>query len=119
MPMKPETRFKLRVQQDLKTLSSVWFLKTNEVCKIGIPDFLICLAGQFVAIEIKKDAKSKTSKLQDYNLSKIAEASGVSIVAYPENWETIFSELQAMDIALDIEFAQSPVREIPHDDCAR
>lgn len=114
--MKPETRFKLRVHKDLKTLRNKWIHKTQEVSKIGIPDFLLCINGNFVAIELKKDDTEKPSKLQEYNLSQIALASGTSFVACPENWDVIFHELRVLDGMFDCESAIDP-QELPHDEC--
>jgi len=53
----------------------------------------MCVAGRFVALELKSHAKAKVSALQIYNLNKIAGAGGISIVCHPENWEDIHSEL--------------------------
>lgn len=95
--MKDETKFKEKVKKDLKTLSRIWILKTNEVSMVGIPDYLLCICGIFIAIELKANKKSDVSILQQYNLEKIELAGGIGLVAYPENWEAIFKLLKRID----------------------
>lgn len=90
----PETKFKEKVQDDLDTLNSIWYLKTQEVSVRGVPDILMCLKGILIAIELKVD--SKLSELQIYNLRKIKKAGGKSYVATPDNWKEIFQELKEL-----------------------
>jgi len=85
--MKPETTFKLRVKRDLDKVERLWYLKTNEVSTVGIPDFLICAAGIFIALEIKRDASEDPTELQKYNLRKIRTTGGYGMTACPENWD--------------------------------
>jgi len=71
----------------------VWYSKIQQVSIRGTPDILLCLAGKFIAIEMKASETAKISELQTYNLSKIQKAGGIAVVAYPENWENIYSYL--------------------------
>ena len=97
MAKNPETKFKEKVLDDLHTLKNIWFFKSQEVSVRGIPDVLICVNGLFVAIELKATATSKTDVLQRYNLRKIADvARGRSFLAYPGNWQDIFSALAVL-----------------------
>lgn len=52
--------------------------------KRGVPDFLVCLNGKFVAIETKAKG-GKLSAMQKFELRKIAEANGYNLVVYPYN----------------------------------
>ena len=61
---------------------------------LGTPDFLLCVGGIFVALELKKDAKSPLSALQELNLKRIEQCGGISLVAYPENWDDIYDYLR-------------------------
>lgn len=88
--MGPETRFKTRVLKDLKTVSNLWFVKTQQRATRGIPDILLCVVGRFVAIELKKDEKSPPDELQIYTLNRIASSGGLTFVANPKNWENVF-----------------------------
>lgn len=96
--MKAETIFKMLVVQDLKKLNNIWFLKTNEVAVRGIPDFLICLNGRFVAMELKRAQGLEPDGLQEYNLKKIqSRGRGFSFVVNPQNWDEVFGVLQKID----------------------
>jgi hypothetical protein len=90
----PETKFKEKVMEDLKTLPKIWFTKIQQVSIRGIPDILLCRRGKFVALELKVD--SDESELQSYNLAKIKQAGGKSFTATPKNWEEIFQELKEL-----------------------
>lgn len=95
MPRKnPETKFKEQVQEDLKTLpfEDVWYFKSQEVAVRGIPDFILSVRGKFVAIELKVDAELE--ELQEYNLNRIKQTGGVSLVATPKNWKEIFQYIK-------------------------
>ena len=45
----------------------------------GVPDFLCCVSGQFVAIEAKA-GKGKTTLLQDAHIARIRDSGGEAIV---------------------------------------
>lgn len=94
---KPETKFKERVQADLKKLKNCWALKIQQVAIRGIPDFLICLCGRFVAIELKKSSKEEPNTLQKWTLEMIAAKGGMCFVANPENWTATFEVLKELD----------------------
>lgn len=90
MSKKPETVFKERILPQLKALPKTYVMKTQEVAKRGILDVILCVNSRFVAIELKKDAKAKPDELQRWNMVKISEAGGVTMVAHPENWGTVY-----------------------------
>lgn len=94
---KPETKFKEKVRKDLETLENTWFVKIQQVSIRGIPDFLLCVNGGFVAIELKKDADSMRNKLQEWTLTSISHAGGMSFVAHPDNWTETFDVIKNMD----------------------
>jgi len=59
-----------------------YVVKVISASKAGVPDVLACIEGRFVAIEVKKpETKSNVSKLQEYNLERVIEAGGISLVA--------------------------------------
>lgn len=91
--MQKETLLKIKVLQALKKLPNTWFLKTQEVARSGVPDILMCLAGRFVAVELKTN-EGVISKLQEYNLKRIEETGGVSIVLTPGNLEASIQFLE-------------------------
>ena len=94
MPRKnPETKFKEAVQEDLKTIPC-WFSKIQQVAIRGIPDIILCVAGHFVALELKID--SPVTELQKYNIRKIKQSGGTAYVVTPNNWKKIFQQLKRM-----------------------
>ena len=90
----PETKFKEIVAKDLDKLPFCWKVKTQQVALRGIPDFLICLAGHFIAIELKRDEKEQPNELQKWTLSSIAHAGGISFVVHPGNWYETYDTLK-------------------------
>lgn len=61
----------------------------------GVPDFLCCVAGKFVAIEAKA-GKGKTTALQDANIDKIRCAAGVALIINEQNLDTLMPLLRYM-----------------------
>lgn len=96
MAKKPETLFKEKVASALKSLSSCYFVKIQQVTIRGTPDFIICLCGRFIAIELKRSRLAAISPIQQFNLEKIAQAGGDALIVFPENWEVTFKELQRL-----------------------
>jgi len=94
MSKKPETKFKERVQKDLSKLPFCWNVKIQQVALRGIPDFLICLGGKFIAIELKKDEREEPNELQKWTLQSIAHAGGISFIAHPGNWYETYDTLK-------------------------
>lgn len=93
MAKQEETKFKEKVATKLKTLKNVWFVKVQQLSISGTPDYLMCLNGVFIALELKTDT-GKVSKLQEYNLNKIAKCGGISIVLMPQNFDETMAFLE-------------------------
>jgi hypothetical protein len=98
-----ETEFKNKARADLKTLPNTWFVKTQEVATRGVPDFLVCCAGRFVAIELKRSQEARIDPLQLYVLSEIDKAGGLAFVANPDNWQYIFETLRSLSVLSSLE----------------
>jgi hypothetical protein len=79
--------------EKLKQLPNSWWCRVEQQSICGTPDTLGCIRGQMVAIEFKSSATAKVTKLQEHTLNKISESQGLAIVAYPENWEHVFTAL--------------------------
>ena len=96
-----ESKFRKRVRADLKTLGpNVWFVKIQQVGINGTPDMLLCVAGKFVALELKRDDAQDPTPLQRYNLSEIEKAGGRSFVATPDNWIEVLGYIRAISLAI-------------------
>jgi len=54
----------------------------------GVPDFLCCIGGRFVAIEAKA-GKGTTTALQDDNIRRFRDAKGAAIILNEENLYTL------------------------------
>lgn len=52
----------------------------NAATRRGVPDRHICYRGRYVAVEVKQPG-GKPTRLQQYELDRIAAAGGVAIVA--------------------------------------
>jgi hypothetical protein len=92
--MKGETQFKERFAPHLKCIPFSYWIKTQMMALLGIPDYLGCVQGRFVAIELKKDKKEKLTRIQRYVMDKIQEAGGLTFVAYPENMDSVIREIE-------------------------
>lgn len=88
MSQQRETLFQQRVQRRLKDEFGdvIWFKKMQAGSIRGIPDFLICYKGRFVAWELKTES-GKASSLQILNLNKIDSCGGIAEIVRPSNLE--------------------------------
>ena len=76
---------------------SYYVVKVVSASKSGVPDILCCIEGKFVAIEVKTpQAKTNVSKLQHYNLNKIDECGGYSMVAWSVDMVKEFIECEVL-----------------------
>lgn len=102
--MKPETRFRVNsVVPFLKKLPGIFIQPIQQLAFVGSPDFILCIRGRFVALELK--SKGCTPRpLQDYLLEQIQKAGGVRIVASPDNWievKELLTEMTTQQGALE------------------
>lgn len=88
--MKPETVFRQsKVIPFLKTLKNTAYFPIQQASIVGDPDFLLCICGRFVALELKSD-EGVLSDLQRYNLQYIRNrGQGKAFVAEPKTWDSI------------------------------
>lgn len=78
--MTPEGKVKAAVKKIL-TEAGAWYCPPLGAGygRAGVPDFIVCHRGKFVAIECKA-GKGKTTALQDRELAAIAGAGGHTFV---------------------------------------
>jgi len=76
----PEAKVKKKVKAILESLGAYYTMPVAGVFgRSGVPDILCCLHGRFVAIECKANG-GKTTRLQNSNLTAIAQAGGIALV---------------------------------------
>lgn len=94
---KSESAFKAKCADWLKSQSHVWFFKVfgNGIQEGGVPDFIICYRGRFVAIELKRpDGQGTLERRQEAQLRRIGEAGGVAVVVDSfEEFKRVFDRI--------------------------
>lgn len=82
----PEAKVKAAVDALLKR-HKLWYFKpvSNGMGKHGVPDFIVCMQGHFVAIECKGNDNLAPTKLQEIQLSQIQKAGGTTFVVGPNS----------------------------------
>lgn len=82
MATTPEGKVKAAVKKRLKEMG-VWFCMPmgTGFGNSGVPDFVCCWGGQFLAIETKAPGKrSNTTSMQDNQIAGIRKAGGTAVV---------------------------------------
>ena len=91
MASTPEKKVKDKIVRILKEEDVYYFFPaTHGFGRSGVPDIICCVAGMFLAIEVKA-GKNKPTALQVAEIEAIRRADGVAIVANEENWEMVRS----------------------------
>lgn len=91
MAATPESKVKAKIKAILKKHGIYYAMPIGTgYGNSGVPDFLCCVNGKFMAIEAKA-GKGKTTALQEKNLQQIKDAGGITAVIY----ETNIADLEA------------------------
>lgn len=92
MAATPEAKVKAQIKKILAEYDAYYAMPIGSMYgNSGVPDFLCCVGGVFIAIEAKA-GKGKTTGLQDKHLSDIRKAGGLALVVN----ETNLGELRAL-----------------------
>lgn len=89
MAQKPETVFRKKVRGDLQELTRLgpfWFEAIQQKAIVGTPDFLCCIKGLFLALELKATDTSTVSFIQMVKLEAITKADGIALIVSPNCW---------------------------------
>jgi hypothetical protein len=87
MATTPEAKVKAKIKAILKAHSIYYAMPIGTgYGNSGVPDFLCCVNGKFVAIEAKA-GKGEVTALQLKNLSNINKAGGYTLVIRENNLE--------------------------------
>lgn len=80
MAATPESKVKAKIKDVLAKYNVYYAMPIGSMYgNAGVPDFLCCVKGHFLAIEAKA-GKGKTTALQDKNLHLIERAGGTTLV---------------------------------------
>ena len=91
-----EKTYEAKIKKYLKE-NGCWYARifANGYTRVGVPDILACVNGQFVAIEVKGDG-GRISVLQEHSLEEIKKSGGVAIVSYPSDFETFQNLIKSL-----------------------
>jgi len=85
MASTPEALVKKQIRKILDTTATYYAMPIGTgYGNSGVPDFLCCRNGHFLAIEAKA-GKGKTTALQDAHLERIKKAGGTAVVINEQN----------------------------------
>lgn len=91
--MTPEGKVKAKVKKILAEIGAYYAMPIGTgFGHAGVPDFLICKAGLFYAIECKANGNKPTA-LQLNEMQKIRDAGGVTLVVDETNVDQLRKEL--------------------------
>jgi Holliday junction resolvase len=80
MAATPEAKVKAKIKELLKAHNAYYVMPIGTgYGNSGVPDFLCCVNGQFLAIEAKA-GKNKPTALQEKNIRDIRYAGGIALV---------------------------------------
>ncbi len=89
MPATPEAKVKAKIKAILKAHNAYYVMPIGTgYGNSGVPDFICCVNGQFLAIEAKA-GKGKPTALQDKNIRDIRTAGGYAMVVNEDNLEEL------------------------------
>ena len=87
--MTPEGKVKAEIKRILKKHNAYYFMpQPGFTCRSGIPDFICCVNGHFLAIEAKAESKQPTA-LQQQELDKITAVGGIGVCINIDNIATL------------------------------
>ena len=96
MASTPESKVKTKIKAILKEHGVYYAMPIGTgYGNAGVPDFLCCFNGRFLAIEAKANG-GKTTALQDKNLRDIETAGGITCVLNEDNVSALGGYLNLM-----------------------
>lgn len=89
MPATPEAKVKAKIKDLLKAHNAYYVMPIGTgYGNSGVPDFICCVNGQFLAIEAKA-GNNKPTALQEKNIRDIRNAGGYAMVVNEDNLEEL------------------------------
>jgi len=106
MATTPEAKVKAKIKAILKAHSIYYAMPIGTgYGNSGVPDFLCCVNGKFVAIEAKA-GKGEATALQEKNMREIEAAKGIALVINENN-------LGKLDAKIKLLKGELPVSDLP------
>jgi pantoate kinase len=96
MASTPEVKVKKQIRKILDEMGAYYAMPIGTgYGNSGVPDFLICIGGRFVAVEAKAGSNKPTA-LQEAHMEKIRQARGTALVINESNLHTLKETLSWM-----------------------
>jgi pantoate kinase len=94
MATTPEAKVKAKIKEILKAHNIYYAMPIGTgYGNSGVPDFLCCVNGYFMAIEAKA-GKGTTTALQEKNLTNVRNSGGVALVVNESNLADIEAHIE-------------------------
>jgi Holliday junction resolvase len=99
MATTPEAKVKAKIKAILKAHNVYYAMPMGTgYGNSGVPDFLCCVNGKFLAIEAKA-GKGTTTALQEKNIRQITESGGIALVINETNLSDIELHINMANVA--------------------
>jgi pantoate kinase len=93
MASTPEVKVKKKIRKLLDDAGAYYAMPIGTgYGNSGVPDFLICHKGRFIAVEAKAGSNKPTA-LQELHLARIRAAGGIALVINETNLDLLQKEL--------------------------
>ena len=93
MAATPEVKVKKQIRNLLDAAGAYYAMPIGTgYGNSGVPDFVICHKGRFIAVEAKAGSNKPTA-LQELHLARIRAAGGIALVINETNMDTLQKEL--------------------------
>ena len=93
MASTPEVKVKRQIRKLLDDAGAYYAMPIGTgYGNSGVPDFLICHKGRFIAVEAKAGSNKPTA-LQEMHLQKISDRGGIALVINETNLDLLQKEL--------------------------
>lgn len=96
MAATPESKVKAKIKKILKDYGVYYAMPIGTgYGNSGVPDFLCCVNGHFLAIEAKA-GKNTATALQIKNMNQIIEANGLAMVVREDNLDVLEERIKTL-----------------------
>jgi len=86
MAVTPEGKVKDQIKKILNNRKILFFMPNmSGMGATGLPDFIICIDGQMIAVEAKRDGTAKLTTKQDSTMKKLRRAGVITLLVHADN----------------------------------